>query len=169
MNSSRSQINWISALLYVLMVVVFLVSPFYSIFTVGITGMNLINIHALAIIPVLLGIVAAIAACFFPPVIAIVLEIAYALFMVLFMFQGNSIAASIVNSGLSVPTEWASSMTTVLSLTAMVRPGWGAILCLAICIAAIVIDALICFSNLGQSRQQPTFTHNDDFFPTGRF
>lgn len=153
MNTKRHSVNWISALLYILMLVAYFAAPFYHVLTLEISGYLLMSINMIAIVPVLLGILAAVAACIFPPVAAIITEIIHLLVTLLFMCIGNTIASSLVTTGLNIPAEWAASVNTVLSAVPMVQPGWGAIVCLLLCIAAIAVDVLVNWN--GRKRPQP--------------
>lgn len=152
MNDTRTNANLVSALLCVLTIVFFLAAPFYNVLSLGINGFNLIRIQIIAIIPVLLGVVAALGACIFPPIPAIILETAQALVMLLFMCLGNTLISSIFNTELSVPTEWASSVNAIMSVLPMYQASWGAVVCLILSIIAVVIDVLV---NLNSSRRKP--------------
>lgn len=170
MNDTRTNANLISALLCVLTIVVFLAAPFYNVLSLGISGFNLIRIQIVAIIPVLLGVVAALGACILPPIAAIILETVQALVLLLFMCLGNTLASAMVSTGLSVPAEWASSVNAVMSVLPVVRASWGAVVCLILSIIAVVIDVLV---NLNTSKPKPKSyvvgQDTDDIFGGGLF
>ena len=144
MNTSRYSMNWASAALSVAFILTYLFTPFYtlSMLSFSLTGFNLISLQVVAIFPVILGILMAIGACLFPPVAAIIVEALTTVATLIFMFLGNTLAASTLTLGLDLPSEWLAPMSAVLNVTASFRPGWGAIICVGLCIAALVLDIL---------------------------
>ncbi|MBR5287665.1 MAG: hypothetical protein IKU34_03615 [Clostridia bacterium] len=144
MNTSRTRVNGVSAAFSVAMVLTYLLAPFYSISLSGfsISGFRLIGLSPITIVPVLLGIFMTIGACLFPPLVAIIIESLTTLSVLVFMFMGNSIAATFVSSSLKLPPEWGIALNTTQSLLPTIQPSWGAIVALGLCIVALVIDIL---------------------------
>lgn len=165
MNSSRYSMNWASAMLSAAFIIVYLAAPFYSLSVASFTlsGFNLISLNIVAIFPVVLGIIMAIGACAFPPIAAVIVESLTTVATLIFMFLGNTLAASTLAIGLDIPAEWIAPISSVISVTASFQPGWGAILCVILCIAALVIDIL---SNRATQDRSKTFVINtgDDIF-----
>ena len=168
MNTTRTQANWISAALSVLAIVVYLFTPFYRVLTFEISGYQLIGVHIAAVLPVLLGVVVTIGACLFPPVAAVICEGIHLLVVLLFMFLGNVVASSFIRAGLDVPIEWAAPINQLLAATPVVRPSWGAIVCLILCLSAAVVDVLA--NHIGKDTPQPEILQEkDDIFNSGLF
>lgn len=165
MNSSRYSINWISAALSALLIIIYLFAPFYSLSAVGfsLSGFSLISLNTVAILPVALGIIMAIGSCLFPPVAAVIVESITTISMLAFMFLGNTLAASIISIGLDLPSEWIAPLNTVMNVTSSIHPSWGSIICVGLCIAALIVDIL---SNLATHEQSKPFVINtgDDIF-----
>lgn len=143
MSSSRS-VNWISALLAAAYVVIYLVAPFYqmALLPLSLNGIRLIGFNAFAILPVLLGTVMAIGACLFPPVAAFITEGITLLTTFALMLLGNTFVTSLAISSLNLSTDWAIPIEGVVTASATIVPGWGAIVCMVLGIAALVVDII---------------------------
>ena len=167
MNSSRDRMNWISAWFSVAMILAYLLAPFYglALSSFSISGFRLIGLSPIAIVPVLLGILMTLGACLFPPLVAIIVEAVTLVVMLVFMFMGNVIATSFISSALNLPAEWAQAINTTQTVLPMIQSSWGAVICLIMCVAALVCDVVV---NLSSSTP-PTTSYilgtgeNDDF------
>lgn len=163
-NSERISANWISALLCVLSIAVFFITPFYSVLNVEINGFLFLRFHLAAILLPILGIVAALGAYILPPIVGIILESAYAFAILLFMALGNHFAASFISSGLQhISPEWASYANPVVSLI-VARIGWGSLVCLFLAIAAVVVDIILNLSRRQRVSSEFVLGKDDDFF-----
>lgn len=171
MNSTRDSMNLITATISIVFVIIYLFTPFYSLLLAGFSmnGFNLIGLNPVAILPVVLGIVVAIGACVFPPLPAIIVEGVTTITVLVMMFMGNTFAASILSQGLGLQAEFGSALNSMLAITSAIHPGWGAVVCLLLCIAALVVDILA--NRRPQQPKKPyviqqqdfTFTGDDDF------
>lgn len=165
MNSTRYSMNWISATLSAIFIVTYLVAPFYSLSMTqfSLSGFNIIGLNVAAILPVALGIVMAIGACLFPPIVAVIVEALTTVTMLIFMFLGNTLAASAIGVGLDLPAEWVASLSAVMNVTTSIHPGWGAIVCVGLCIAVLVFDII---ANLRTRSEHHDYiiTAGDDVF-----
>ena len=149
MNSQRTNMNWASAALSIVFVALYLFAPFYTATTIGIvstsfSGFNLISSNVIAILPVILGILMAVAACCFPPLAAFIVEALGTIVTMGFMFLGNTIPAAnfTFNASQSISDNVVNNMGAFLSMGAKFHPDWGAFFCVGLCIAALVVDIL---------------------------
>lgn len=145
MSSTRHAINWISMLLALVYVVVYLLAPFFqtAYLPLPLNGFRLIDLNALAILPVLLGVVMAFGACLFPPLAAVVTEGITLLLTLAFMLLRNALISSLTLSASNLSVEWAAPVQSEVTTFFTVVPGWGAVVCAVLCVAALVMDIVV--------------------------
>lgn len=159
MNSQRTTMNWASAALSIIFVVIYLFAPFYTATLIGFvdvtssSGLNLIASNPVAILPVILGILMAVAACCFPPLASFIIEALGTIVTSVFMFLGNTLSNTsiIYNTNASITDNVVNNISF---LGARFQPGWGAVFCVGLCIAALIVDIL---ANRGAKAKHDTY------------
>ncbi len=134
--------NWFAAVCGLIYVIIYLFLPFYSVFTYPVTGMQLISYNALLVLPVIVGIVMVLGALVMPMAASLAVHgVSFVVTLILMLIGRNVVTSNtLVSGGLS----WLSSQMSGIDLTAVIHVsvGYGAIICLALCAVAFILEII---------------------------
>lgn len=128
---SRSRANWISFAMGLAYIVTYLFLPFCHVAGSACSGIEMFDLSAAAVIPLILAIVITVAACLFPVPISIGAAGALFLNTLLYMIIGSSIFQLNISSG-----------DSVFSLN-LFQIGIGSIFCLILVILFIIFELAV--------------------------
>lgn len=133
--------NWFAAACGLAYLIVYLALPFYRVTLTAKTGMQLISSNALMVVPALMSVLMIIGSLVMPVIASISISSITLLITLVLMIGMRTFAISnpLVSGGL----QWIGSQTNTDVTLYVVSIGYGAVICLALCIAAIVLEIVL--------------------------